>query len=117
MTETHEHGWKPPKGKDIAVRSWMEKRGTPVTSAHYDFLRKIYAWRHDDSRPTQTIHITRPLLEDFEADEIIGFLNAAGVSGLISNNPDAYTLIRRLGSGMMVQQLDDPQSRTEGPIP
>ncbi len=102
--------WQPPEETDSAIRAWMNKQGWPVTEkTHHDFDRGIYAWRHDVAGECYTLRITQIVIEDAKSPlALVEALNFWKVADELRKQPDAYTLVKRSPTGVVVEQLAGP---------
>ena len=100
---------QPPEEIDSAIRAWMNEQGWPVTDTYYDFDRMIHAWRHDVAGECYTLRITQIVIEDAKSPlALVEALNFWKVADELRKQPDAYTLVKRSPTGVVVEQLPGP---------
>lgn len=105
--------WTSPAVTDLEVRVWMEKHRWPVSYTFYDADRKIFAWRHDAHDRMYTLRVSRHVLENTPAPDLVAALDSCGVAKLLSENPRAYTWVRGLNGSAAVEQRDGPPDAGE----
>lgn len=92
---------------DAAVSEWMEKHGWPVTERHYDVSRAIHAWR-SHAKPVVTLWITRNVVDDYSAVELVRILDRFKVAQRISQAPNKFTILKTSDAGPPeLVQLDE----------
>ena len=97
--------WRPMQAKDEEVRGWMEKHGWPVTDTHYDFDREVYAWRHDALGGSHTLRMSQAVIEDTDAQALVGALDFWKAAELMREKAEAYTWLKRSPTGVVLEQL------------
>jgi hypothetical protein len=95
--------------KDTAVSSWLARQGWPVTDRHRDPSSEVRAWRSEAVRPSITLRITRNVVDDYTADELVRHLDRFRVAQVLSRAPEKYTVLRTSDAGPPeLVQLDAP---------
>jgi len=95
--------------KEAAVSNWLGRNGFPVTETHRDPSSEVRAWRSEAVRPMVTLRITRNVVDDYTADELVRHLDRFRVAQVLSRAPEKYTILRTSDAGppeLMV--LDGP---------
>jgi hypothetical protein len=85
--------WKPSSKMDEAVRGWMKEQGLQVASTRYYEDDEVYAWRHDTPGGSPTLWISRPVLEDYAAADLIAGLQRLGVADRMRSAPKSRFLV------------------------
>ncbi len=86
--------WHPPAEFDVKVREWMAAQGWKANSTRDYFDEGVYAWRHDTSSGSSpTLWISRSLIEDRQASEVVEHLDRLGVAERMRSNPKARFLV------------------------
>ncbi len=96
--------WHPPADFDAKVREWMAGQGWKANSTRDYFDEEVYAWRHDvSSGSSPTLWISRALIEDSQAAEVIEQLDRLGVAERMRTNPKARFLLTREAGQIVVK--------------
>jgi hypothetical protein len=82
---------------DAAVREWMSHTALPVTSTHWNFDRQMLAWTHEGARGCRTLRISRRVVEDTPAPNLVAALDSLDVASKLSATPHEVVLVSEHG--------------------
>ena len=91
---------------DRAISDWMSRNGFEVKMRNYDFERDVLAWRATALRPSITLRVTLPVIEDTPVNVLIAAFDSWKIAETLRRAPGSYTVVQRVGSGVGVVQLD-----------